>query len=80
MAVAYKVAGNSNRARGSRIHGIIIDELDKINPWKPWYAWRPKLINGRWYWCTWIYRKFVLSPGGGYYVYGDQFDYLKWEK
>jgi hypothetical protein len=77
MAVAYKVAGNSN---GRHIKGAILDELGKTNPWEPWYAWRPKRVNNKWYWCTWIYRRFVLSPGGGFYVYGDQFDYLKWEK
>ena len=45
--------------------------------WQPWYAWYPKKINGRWYWRKYVYRYHVLSPGGGFWRYGDEFDILK---
>lgn len=45
--------------------------------WEPWYAWRPVRVNGKWYWLTTVYRKFLLSPGGGFHAYGDSFDILK---
>ena len=46
-------------------------------PWREHYALIPRRINGRWYWLTTVYRKFLLSPGGGFYRYGDIFDVLK---
>ena len=45
--------------------------------WRPWYAWYPKRINGRWYWREYVYRYHCLGPGGGFYRYGDEFDILK---
>lgn len=46
--------------------------------WERVRTWRPRKINGRWYPPgVWVYRYFTLSPGGGFYVYGDEFDVLK---
>jgi hypothetical protein len=45
--------------------------------WQRWLAWYPKRINGRWYWGSYVYRAYVLSPGGGFWRYGDEFDILK---
>lgn len=56
---------------------VIFDEAPLLTEWQPWYAWRPVRINGKWYWLTRVYRKFLLSPGGGFYKYGDAFDKLK---
>jgi hypothetical protein len=46
--------------------------------WEPVTLWWPKRIKGKWFWPTeTVYRKFVLSPGGGFYLYGDDFDFIK---
>jgi len=48
-------------------------------PWKWDRHWTfiPRRINGRWYWCEHVYRHWCLSPGGGFWRYGDEFDILK---
>jgi hypothetical protein len=81
MAVAYKVAGNSPRLRGRNYTGVIIDELPQTNPWQPYkLKLLPRTINERRYWPgDTVYRRWRLSPGGGYWQYGDEFDYLKWQ-
>lgn len=82
MKPAFKVAGNSPRKiSGRNFTGVIIDELPQKNPWEP-YRLKifPKQINERWYVPgDMVYRRFVPSPGGGYWQYGDDFDYLKWQ-
>lgn len=45
--------------------------------WHSHYTLLPRKINGRWYWLTTVYRHFVLSPGGGFWRYGDSFDALR---
>ena len=46
--------------------------------WKPYTLILPKRIGGRWYWPgRKVYRRFTLSPGGGFYKYGTEFDVLK---
>jgi hypothetical protein len=55
---------------------VFFDDLSK-NKWEPWFAWRPVRINGKWYWLAHVYRKFLVSPGGGFYRYGDDFDMLR---
>ena len=45
--------------------------------WERHYCIRPRRVNGRWYWLEYVYRKFVLSPGGGFYKYGTEFDVLR---
>ena len=80
MAVAMKVAGNGPaRIRGRNFTGVIIDELEPENPWQRYkIKLMPKRINGKWYKPgDWVYRRWVLSPGGGYYKYGDDFDYMR---
>ena len=62
------------------INGVIqpLATMDYVEPlWSKWFAWRPVRVNGKWYWLTHIYRKFSLSPGGGFYTYGDDFDILR---
>ena len=86
MAVAYKVAGNVRYGRvsyngaGYVQPGGGLVEPPKENPWKK-YRLKvfPRRINGVWYKPgSIVYRRFVLSPGGGFYEYGDDFDYLRW--
>ena len=47
--------------------------------WHQYFTWRPRKINGRWYWLTKIYRreknKLVIPHQG--WEYGDEFDILK---
>ena len=45
--------------------------------WECHWTIFPRRINGRWYCRDYVYRKFVLSPGGGFWKYGDEFDVLK---
>jgi hypothetical protein len=45
--------------------------------WEPYYTILPRKINGRWYCCSRVYRRFNLDSQGGYYKYGDAFDYLR---
>lgn len=76
---AFKVAGTSSgRARGRR-YGLLVPDEPPLNPWKPYQLkLLPKRINGRWYKPgSWVYRKWVLSPGGGYWKYGDDFDFMR---
>jgi len=49
----------------------------KTNPWEPYYTFRPRRIRGRWYWLEQIYRRWHLSPGGGFWEYGDVLDFLR---
>ena len=76
MAVAYKVAaGFAGKRRSSAAR-----ETVKENPWEP-YTLKvfPKHINGRWYFAgDTVYRRQVLGPGGVWWKYGDEFDYLRW--
>lgn len=79
MKPAFKVAGDSpSRIRGRRYGLLVEDEIPK-NPWEPYrLKLLPKKINGKWYKSgSWVYRKFVMTPGGGYYKYGDDFDYMR---
>jgi hypothetical protein len=48
-------------------------------PWKPYYAWKPRKINNKWYWLTTVYRReknIAVYPHQGY-EFGDGFDVLK---
>jgi len=45
--------------------------------WERHWTIFPRRINGRWYCREYVYRKFVSSPGGGFWQYGDEFDVLK---
>ena len=49
------------------------------NPWEKYQLkLLPKRINGKWYRPgAWVYRRWVLTPGGGYYRYGDDFDFMR---
>lgn len=48
------------------------------SPWQPVTVWRPRRINGRWYRPgERVYRRFLISPGGGYWQWGDVFDKLR---
>jgi hypothetical protein len=80
MAIAYKVAGNSIRHSGNYNHPSKTPWPNE-NPWKPYkLKFFPRTINERRYWPgDIVYRRWVLSPGGGSWQYGDEFDYLKWQ-
>ena len=66
-------------------HDHVMEEMAMFNlkgpqgPWKPYYSWRPRQINGQWYWLTTIYRRErnrIVYPHQGY-EYGNAFDVLK---
>ena len=48
-------------------------------PWQAYYTWKPRQINGRWYWLTTVYRrernKYVRPFQG--WEYGDALDLLR---
>lgn len=82
MRPVFKVAGNSKRRAGHKTYTLLVDDLDPPkNPWEPYkLKLLPKKINERWYKPgDTVYRRFLHSPGGGYWQYGDEFDYLKWQ-
>jgi hypothetical protein len=83
MAVAYKVAGNSRRMsyNGAGNLAGTTESWPQDNPWQPHkIKFFPRTINGRMYWPgEVVYRRWQLSPGGGFWQYGDEFDYLKWQ-
>ena len=46
--------------------------------WEPVTVWRPRRINGVWYGPgSKVWRRFLFSPGGGYWQWGDTFDRLR---
>jgi hypothetical protein len=77
MKPAFKVAA-SRASRGR--NGLGRPEYDPDpNPWEKYrLKLLPKRINGRWYKAgSWVYRRWMPSPGGGYWKYGDDFDYMR---
>lgn len=47
--------------------------------WVKYFTWKPRKINGRWYWLTNIYRReknILVYPHQGF-EYGDAFNMLK---
>lgn len=56
------------------------DKTNAMAEWEPYTSWIPRKIGKRWYWHSPIYRKYQLSPGGGFYKYGTEFDVLKESK
>jgi hypothetical protein len=83
MKPAFKVAGNGKRMsyNGAASLAGTTESWPPDNPWKPYrLKLLPKVINERRYWPgDTVYRRWALSPGGGFWVYGDEFDYLKWQ-
>lgn len=75
MTLAYKVAANVVSRRSMSNSKVEVP----TNPWEPYrLKLLPKKINERWYAPgDIVYRKFVLSPGGGFWVYGDDFDFIR---
>lgn len=77
---AFKVAasGPTGRMRG-RTYGVLADDKPPENPWKKYQLkLLPKRINGKWYKPgAWVYRRWILTPGGGYWKYGDDFDFMR---
>lgn len=58
--------------------GIVFHNRELDIEWKQHRLLFPRRINGRWYWPgNVVYRYFVLSPGGGFWKYGDEFDMLR---
>lgn len=51
--------------------------INRTQKWEPFVSWIPRKIGKRWYWHSPIYRKWQLSPGGGSWRYGTEFDVLK---
>jgi hypothetical protein len=80
MGIALKVASTSRRGFiTGRRHGLLVDP--PTNPWQPYrLKLLPKRINERWYKPgDMVYRRWLFSPGGGFWQYGDEFDYLRWQ-
>jgi hypothetical protein len=53
------------------------------HPWKPWFAWRPVTIHGKWVWLRKIYRRnhdaYVDNGKLTRQEYGTLFDVIKGE-
>ncbi len=61
--------------------GTVYTPPEPRNPWQSWWAWYPVKVNGRWHWCSTVYRqyKYAVIKRYGKWVYGDLFDYLRWK-
>ena len=35
-------------------------------PWRPWFAWWPRHVNGRWRWLCWLEQRFASTSGRQY--------------
>jgi hypothetical protein len=66
-------------------HDQVMEEMRMVKfrgpggPWEPYYTWKPRNINGKWYWLTTVYRREknrIVYPHQGY-EFGDGFDVLK---
>ena len=81
MAVAYKVAGSRRMSYNGAGKFAQQNTAPKENPWHPYrLKLFPKRINGNWYLPgDTVYRKRTFGPGGTWWQYGDEFDYLKWQ-
>mgnify|MGYP003705126351 CR=1 FL=1 len=64
---------------------VVMDEIQvqweggAEGPWRPEFAWRPRIIKGKFYWLKTIYkreRNVVVYPHQGY-EYGDAFDAIR---
>jgi hypothetical protein len=55
-------------------------KLNNASKWQPYYCKFPKKVGKKWFWRSTIYRKFVLSPGGGFWKYGTEFDVMQESK
>jgi len=50
---------------------------NSMGKWERHFTIFPRQINGHWYCRDYVWRRWVSSPGGGFWQYGDAFDYLK---
>ena len=66
-------------------HDRVMEEMNMIKYqgtgglWAPYYTWKPRKINGNWYWLTTVYRREknrIVWPYQGW-EFGDGFDLLK---
>jgi hypothetical protein len=77
MGFAFKVAGNYSGRKVMKPRRTAYQTSE--NPWRP-YRLKvfPKRINGKWYRPgDTVYRRRVMDSNGGYYKYGDDFDFMK---
>ena len=53
--------------------------MDLYGPWIKEFAWTPKIIKGKFFWLTYVYKReknIFIIPGGGH-EYGTLFDVLR---
>lgn len=50
----------------SREHERFVHKLmtPNVEGWRPWFAWRPVLINGSWHWWEWVEKGTLWGPIG----------------
>jgi hypothetical protein len=65
------------------ISGGYVPRKTEPSPWKPWFAWRPVTIHGKWVWLRKIYRRnhdaYVVNGKLTRQEYGTLFDVIKGE-
>jgi hypothetical protein len=75
----------SQRDYWQEAHDQVMEEMRMVTyrgpqgAWRPYYTWKPRRINGKWYWLTTVYRREknrLVIPHQGY-EFGDGFDLLK---
>lgn len=68
---AFKVAATSSRPAR-----MTASKPKPVNPWEPYYAWKPVKVGKHYVWNKWVFRKRV----GKKWVYGNEFDVLRWRE
>lgn len=43
------------------------ERRDRLGKWRPWFAWKPVMIENERVWLEWIYRRIKIQHG----VYGE---------
>jgi len=80
MNISQKRANTINRiiAKMEKDFAEMEQRIKIEQAWQPYRLRLPKRVRGKWYWPSQtVYRRYHTSPGGGFYEYGDVFDYLK---
>lgn len=84
MDKVFEEMDKAFKSMEKKMEEVMQESNESVNArakWEPHTLKLPKRIGKRLYWPgRQVYRKFQLSPGGGFYVYGTEFDVLKSSK
>jgi hypothetical protein len=74
MTKVFEEADKAFKSMEEKMNEVLSNEAK----WQPHRSFMPRKVGKRWYMPgRLLFRKFVMSPGGGFYQYGTEFDVLK---